>query len=102
MHSDSFSVGEPNPNVEVRIVDPETLRDSPEGGRGEIWVRGPNVMKGYWKNEKATKETLTDDKWLRTGDIGRIDKQGHFFVVDRMKVCRARVVLVVVTSCLPR
>lgn len=54
--------------------------------RGELWVRGQNVMKGYWRNPKATKETKTDDGWLRTGDIAYVDDLGKFHVVDRMKV----------------
>ena len=54
--------------------------------RGELWVRAPNVMKGYWHNPKATKETKTEDGWLRTGDIAYVDDQGKFHVVDRMKV----------------
>lgn len=54
--------------------------------RGELWVRGQNVMKGYWRNPKATKETKTDDGWLRTGDIAYVDDRGKFHVVDRMKV----------------
>lgn len=89
-HSDSYSVGEPNPNVEVRLVDPSNLRDVAQGEQGEFWIRCPNVMKGYWKNEKATRETLTEDGWLRTGDVGRADTDGNFFVVDRMKVLFAR------------
>lgn len=54
--------------------------------RGELWVRAPNVMKGYWRNEKATKETKTEDGWLLTGDIAFVDDDGKFHVVDRMKV----------------
>jgi 4-coumarate--CoA ligase len=58
--------------------------------RGELWVRAPNVMKGYWRNEKATKETKTEDGWLLTGDIAFVDDDGKFHVVDRMKVCFKR------------
>jgi len=54
--------------------------------RGELWVRGQNVMKGYWRNPTATKETKTADGWLRTGDIAYVDDRGKFHVVDRMKV----------------
>ena len=54
--------------------------------RGELWVRAPNVMKGYWRNETATQETKTADGWLRTGDIAFVDDDGKFHVVDRMKV----------------
>ena len=85
-HSDSFGVGEPNPNTEVRLVDPETGEDVPEGGRGELWARGPNITKGYWRNEKATKETITPDGWLKTGDVAMVNEHGCFFIVDRIKV----------------
>lgn len=55
--------------------------------RGELWVRGPNIMKGYWQNEKATKETFSPDgdRWLRSGDVAYVDEEGCFFIVDRMK-----------------
>lgn len=54
--------------------------------RGELWVRGHNIMKGYWRNPQATKETKTEDGWLKTGDIAYVDDQGLFYVVDRKKV----------------
>ncbi|KAB8346207.1 hypothetical protein FH972_023252 [Carpinus fangiana] len=82
----SFSVGEPNANCEIKLVNPEDGKtEVSQGERGEIWVRGPNVMKGYWKNPKATAETKTSDGWLRTGDVAYLDKHGHYFVVDRIK-----------------
>lgn len=56
--------------------------------RGELWVRAQNIMKGYWRNPKATQEIKTADGWLRTGDIAYVDDQGKFHVVDRMKVCQ--------------
>lgn len=58
----------------------------PSGERGEVWIRGPTVMKGYWRNEEATKETVTEDGWLKTGDICYIDHMNEFHVVDRKKV----------------
>ncbi len=79
------SVGVTLPNTEVNIVDP--LTQSPLGvdEDGEVWVRGPQVMKGYLNNEVATRNTIDDNGWLHTGDIGHIDADGHLFVVDRLK-----------------
>ncbi|KAJ4376130.1 hypothetical protein N0V83_001411 [Neocucurbitaria cava] len=85
-HSDSFSVGEVVPNGEAKIVlDDEGKVEAKRGERGEIWYRGPNVMRGYWQKPKATKETLTSDGWLKSGDVAYVDEQGHFFIVDRKK-----------------
>lgn len=72
-------------NCEAKIMNDEGTAEVPHGERGEIWVRGPNVMLGYWNNPKATAETLTADGWLKTGDICYIDSRGHFTVVDRRK-----------------
>ena len=73
------------PNTEVNIVD--LVTQSPLGidEDGEVWVRGPQVMKGYLNNDAATKNTIDDDGWLHTGDIGHIDADGHLFIVDRLK-----------------
>jgi acyl-CoA synthetase (AMP-forming)/AMP-acid ligase II len=79
------SVGALVPNTEARLVDPETGVDVAEGEQGEIWVRGPQVMRGYLNNPEATAETLVDDGWLRTGDIATIDSNGFTFIVDRLK-----------------
>jgi acyl-CoA synthetase (AMP-forming)/AMP-acid ligase II len=79
------SVGALIPNTEARLVDAETGEDVPQGEEGEIWIRGPQVMRGYLNNPAATSETLTGDGWLRTGDIGRIDENGFFYIVDRLK-----------------
>jgi acyl-CoA synthetase (AMP-forming)/AMP-acid ligase II len=79
------SVGRLIPGTEGRLVDPETEEDVAEGEEGEIWVRGPQVMRGYLNNQEATAETLTGDGWLRTGDIGRVDDDGYFYIVDRLK-----------------
>jgi acyl-CoA synthetase (AMP-forming)/AMP-acid ligase II len=79
------SVGALIPNTEARLVDPETGEDAAEGEEGEIWIRGPQVMRGYLNNAEATDETLVEDGWLRTGDIGRVDENGFFFIVDRLK-----------------
>jgi acyl-CoA synthetase (AMP-forming)/AMP-acid ligase II len=79
------SVGALIPNTEARLVDPETGEDVAEGEAGEIWVRGPQVMRGYLNNPEATADTLVEDGWLRTGDIARIDPDGFTFIVDRLK-----------------
>lgn len=85
-YSASFSVGELVPNCEAKIVlDDEGRVEAPQGERGEIWVRGPNVMKGYWNKPDATKETFGPDGWLKTGDVAYVDEEGHFFIVDRKK-----------------
>ncbi|MFT3697002.1 MAG: AMP-binding protein [Kofleriaceae bacterium] len=69
-------------NCEVRLVSTETGEDS---DRGEIWVRAPFVMKGYFENPEATAETIDADGWLHTGDIAHVDADGDFWVVDRVK-----------------
>jgi long-chain acyl-CoA synthetase len=78
------SVGPPLPGVEIRLVD-ESGGPALEGDPGEIWVRGPNVFAGYWRDPDATARVLTPDGWLRTGDIGVIDENGDLFIVDRAK-----------------
>jgi 4-coumarate--CoA ligase len=72
-------------NTESRIVDPETGEDQDVGDRGELWVRGPQVMVGYLNNPDATAATIDTDGWLHTGDIAIIDEYGHMTIVDRMK-----------------
>ena len=79
------SVGALIPNTEARLVDPETGEDVAEDEAGELWVRGPQVMEGYLNNPEATRETLVQDGWLRTGDIARIDPEGFTYIVDRLK-----------------
>ena len=72
-------------NLECRIVDAESGEDLGLNERGELWVRGPNVMKGYLGVPEATAATIDADGWLRTGDIATADDQGYFFIVDRLK-----------------
>jgi acyl-CoA synthetase (AMP-forming)/AMP-acid ligase II len=79
------SVGITIPNTETRIVDPGSGKDLDVDEDGEVWVKGPQVMKGYLNNDKATKATIDDDGWLHTGDIGHVDADGHLYVVDRLK-----------------
>lgn len=78
------SIGLPLPGVEVRLVDEEG-EDALVGDAGEIWVRGPNVFPGYWEAPEATARVLTDDGWLRTGDIAVVDDDGYLYIVDRAK-----------------
>ena len=79
------SVGLPVANTECRIVDVETGEDVEPGQDGEIWVRGPQVMLGYFNCPDATRATVDEEGWLHTGDIGHADEDGCVFVVDRLK-----------------
>lgn len=79
------SVGFAIPNTETRVVDPATGEDLAANLDGEIWVRGPQVMQGYLNKPVATAETIVADGWLRTGDIGHVDDDGYWFIVDRLK-----------------
>jgi acyl-CoA synthetase (AMP-forming)/AMP-acid ligase II len=79
------SIGPPLPNTEVRVVDWGTGESYGPNQDGEIWVRGPQVMKGYLNNPQATAHTVDDEGWLHTGDIGRADADGYFTIVDRLK-----------------
>ncbi|MCI5161469.1 MAG: long-chain fatty acid--CoA ligase, partial [Candidatus Electrothrix sp. AX5] len=76
----SGSAGKPMLGVEVRITDP-----NPATGVGEILARGPNIMQGYWNNTEETQKTITDDGWLRTGDLGCMDEQGNLCIRGRSK-----------------
>ena len=84
-HEHIGTVGPLLPNTECRIVDPESGANVPVGERGEVWVRGPQVMKGYLNNPEATAKTVDADGWLHTGDIGIVDERGDLTVVDRLK-----------------
>lgn len=80
------SCGVPMPYGDVKIVNPETHSEiSKPGQPGEMWVQGPNVSGGYWNNPDATASAFTADGWFRTGDIGYVDEDGYFFIVDRLK-----------------
>jgi long-chain acyl-CoA synthetase len=72
--ADPNTVGRPMPRIDVRIDD-----------RGEVMLKGPNVFVGYFKQDEVTRETLTGDGWLKTGDAGFFDKQGHLVIIDRAK-----------------
>lgn len=78
------SIGRPVPDIEVRLVDDDG-EDALVGDAGEIWLRGPNIFHGYWEDAGATREVLTPDGWLRTGDIAVADDDGYLFLVNRAK-----------------
>jgi acyl-CoA synthetase (AMP-forming)/AMP-acid ligase II len=79
------SVGQCIPNTECRIVNLETGAEAEPLQEGEIWARGPQIMKGYLNRPEATAQTVDAEGWLHTGDIGYADEEGHFFIVDRAK-----------------
>jgi long-chain acyl-CoA synthetase len=80
----SESIGIPIIDTDAKIVNPDTLEELSPGEIGEILIRGPQVMKGYWKNPEATKESIVNG-WLRTGDLARMDEQGYFYIEGRAK-----------------
>lgn len=83
------SVGLPLPNVEAAIINAETGIPVPVGEEGEITVKGPNVMKGYWQRESETAAIFghgtPSEGWMRTGDLGRMDEEGYFYIMERAK-----------------
>ncbi|QHJ71653.1 AMP-binding protein [Planococcus halotolerans] len=78
------SIGLPYPDTDCKVFQPGTTEEVPHGEIGEIGIKGPQVMQGYWNNPEATAATIVDG-WLMTGDLGYMDEDGHFFVVDRKK-----------------
>ncbi len=81
--SKAGSVGKPQMHVAVRIVDREG-RDVPPGEVGELWIKGPGVTPGYWQQPEITAESFTDG-WLHSGDLARVDEDGYYYIVDRLK-----------------
>jgi acyl-CoA synthetase (AMP-forming)/AMP-acid ligase II len=79
------SVGVPVANTECRVLDPATGHDVAPGEDGELWIRGPQIMRGYLNRPDETRAMLDADGWLHTGDLGHADEDGHFFIVDRLK-----------------
>jgi fatty-acyl-CoA synthase len=81
-------LGIPFMSTDARVVDPETLREMAVGEQGEIIIRGPEVFNGYWKRPEATEAAFVDfegRKFFRSGDLGRMDEDGYFFITDRLK-----------------
>ena len=79
-----YSVGQPVAICDVRCVDVATVEDVPAGEIGELWIKGANVVHGYWNRPEATEAAITDG-WLHTGDLARIDEEGFISIVDRAK-----------------
>lgn len=81
------SCGKPHLIVDVKMVNPDTLEDIPQtpGATGELCIRSPTGMKEYWNMPEATKATILKDGWIRTGDVGKIDENGFYYIVDRVK-----------------
>ncbi|KAJ1928767.1 hypothetical protein IWQ60_001767 [Tieghemiomyces parasiticus] len=82
---DPEAIGVLMPSVEARIVETGTGRPLGPNQTGELFVRGPNIMKGYLNNPEATEATFDSEGFLRTGDIGHVDRTGHFYITDRLK-----------------
>jgi acyl-CoA synthetase (AMP-forming)/AMP-acid ligase II len=79
------SCGQLLPSGEAQVVDHVSLKPLGAGEIGEIWLRGPQITNGYWKQPEANAQTFPGDGWMRTGDIGYFDSDGHIFLVDRLK-----------------
>jgi long-chain acyl-CoA synthetase len=79
------SCGLPGPGVEVKIVDPDMGTDAPQGEVGEIWIRGVQVMKGYWNMPEETAKSINAEGWFRSGDAGYLDADGYLYIHDRVK-----------------
>lgn len=78
------SIGIPFPDTEMKVVDLETGEDLPAGEVGEVAIRGPQIMQGYWNKPEETERVLKDG-WFFTGDVGKMDEDGYFYIVDRVK-----------------
>jgi malonyl-CoA/methylmalonyl-CoA synthetase len=78
------SIGLPLPGVDVRIVDPETGKDVPKGELGEFWLKSPSITTGYWRKPQETRAAF-DNGWFKTGDLGKVDSDGYYYLTDRIK-----------------
>ena len=78
------SIGLPLPGLNVRIVNPKTFNDVPQGEEGEIWLKGSSISPGYWRKPEETLKTFEGD-WFRTGDLGKVDGDGYYYITDRLK-----------------
>jgi acyl-CoA synthetase (AMP-forming)/AMP-acid ligase II len=78
------AAGRPMPGVELRIAGPDG-EELPTGQVGEVWIRSPSTMLGYWNQPEATQAAVTDDGWFRSGDAGSVDSDGYLYIRDRVK-----------------
>jgi malonyl-CoA/methylmalonyl-CoA synthetase len=78
------SIGLPLPDLGVRIVNPDTGDDVKQGQTGEIWLKGPSITPGYWKKSEETARAF-DHGWFRSGDLGKMDEDGYYYLTDRIK-----------------
>lgn len=83
-HHETTTVGKLLPGMSAKLLNNDGI-EVPAGEIGELWIKGPNVMKGYFRNERATTDVLTADGWLNTGDLSRFDEQGNLYIVGRSK-----------------
>ena len=85
LQAGSGTIGPLCANTEGKIIDPETGQDLPLETEGELCIRGPQVMQGYLGLPEKTRECITDDGWLLTGDLAKYDERGYFYILDRLK-----------------
>jgi malonyl-CoA/methylmalonyl-CoA synthetase len=78
------SIGLPLPELQVRMVNPDDFKDVPSGSTGEIWLKGPCVTPGYWKKQEENRKAFVDG-WFRSGDLGKTDEEGYYYLTDRLK-----------------
>lgn len=85
MQDYNSTIGLPLPSTDFSIMSPDDGKMMPQGEEGELCVRGPQVMKGYWQKQEATDKTIDKEGWLHTGDVAIMDEKGYFKIVDRLK-----------------